>query len=90
MAITRLSDGKFVEVSDNFLTVFGYSREELIGSTALELGLWADPEERAYMVRTVQEQGSVVSEVSFINKSGVMRITLFSAQQAEIGGELFL
>ncbi|MDQ3927896.1 MAG: GGDEF domain-containing protein, partial [Chloroflexota bacterium] len=42
------------------------------------------------MVRTVQEQGSVVSEVSFINKSGVMRITLFSAQQAEIGGELFL
>jgi diguanylate cyclase (GGDEF)-like protein/PAS domain S-box-containing protein len=90
MAITRLSDGRFLEVNDNFLNLYGYSRKELIGSTAMELGMWANPEERAQMVSAVQEEGSVQQEVHFITRSGEIRINLFSAQILNIEGEEYL
>lgn len=90
MAITRLNDGRFLEVNDNFLSLYGYSREDVIGATSLELGMWADLDERADMVRTVQEEGSITREVSFINKAGDIRINQFSAQRIEIDGEVYL
>jgi len=37
MSLTRLSDGKFLDVNNAFLRVTGYEREEIIGSTALDL-----------------------------------------------------
>ncbi|HEY0069647.1 MAG TPA: sensor domain-containing diguanylate cyclase [Chloroflexia bacterium] len=90
MAITRLRDGRFLEVNDNFLGLFGYSREDVIGTTALELGMWADPEDRAEMVRIVGEEGKVHKEVNLLTKSGEIRVTLFAAQRIEIDGEQFL
>lgn len=90
MAITRLRDGSFLEVNDQFLMVYGYTREDLIGSKALELGIWADPEDRAEMVRAVEEEGSAHKEVNFLTKSGEVRVTLFSARRIEIDGEYFL
>ena len=90
MAITRLSDGRFLEVNDNFLSFYGYSRDDVIGATALELGMWANPEERAEMVRAVQEQGSVQREVKFLTSAGEIRVNLFSAQRIHIEGEEFL
>ncbi|MCD6163782.1 MAG: PAS domain S-box protein [candidate division Zixibacteria bacterium] len=40
VSITNLTDSKFIEVSDSFLDIFGCSRDEIIGSTAFELGLY--------------------------------------------------
>ncbi|MDD2899171.1 MAG: PAS domain S-box protein [Desulfuromonadaceae bacterium] len=41
-SITRLSDGVYLDVNQHFLTVSGFSREEVIGRTSLELG-WMSP-----------------------------------------------
>ena len=59
MAISRYADGRFMYMNDRFTTVFGYSRSEAIGKTSLELGLWADPGERAALWREVVERGGV-------------------------------
>src|SRR6185369_14315716 len=44
--ITRASDGKFVLVNDASVDWSGYSREEILGRTAVELGFWENSAER--------------------------------------------
>ncbi len=57
MSISRLEDGRFMEVNESFLALFEGSREEIVGRTAHELGFWVDPDDRRRMVRMVKEEG---------------------------------
>jgi len=43
MLIARVEDGRLVDVNDEFLRGGGWSREEALGHTTEELGLWGDP-----------------------------------------------
>jgi PAS domain S-box-containing protein len=45
-SITRLSDGRFVDVNHRYEEEFGWPREALLGKTSVELGLWASAAER--------------------------------------------
>ena len=40
MSITTLDDGSFIDVNESFLNLLGFSREEIIGKTSSEVGLW--------------------------------------------------
>jgi diguanylate cyclase (GGDEF)-like protein/PAS domain S-box-containing protein len=42
MSLVRLSDGHLLDVNHRFTQLFGYTCEEALGKTSLELGLWAD------------------------------------------------
>ncbi len=44
--ITLLSDGRHIEVNDSFCQVTGYTPEEVIGKTVVDLDLWVDLEDR--------------------------------------------
>ena len=45
ITISELDSGRFIEVNDAATRIFGYSRDELMGKSAVELGIW--PERRA-------------------------------------------
>lgn len=47
MALSEVDTGRYVEVNEAFLHVLGYQRAEVIGRTALELGIFAEPEQHA-------------------------------------------
>jgi PAS domain S-box-containing protein len=88
MVITTLKDGKFIEVNDSHNRITGYSREETIGHSALELGLWIKAEDRTRMTQILKEHGRVCNEeFEFRMKSGEIRNWLFSAEHIDIGGE---
>jgi PAS domain S-box-containing protein len=88
VTISALEDGRYIEVNDTFLRVSGYSKEEVIGCTSIELGIWADPSERAKMVKILHEKGSIYNqEVRFGTKSGEILTMLRSAELIDIGGE---
>lgn len=91
MTIATLEDGRLIEVNDSYVKVLGYSREESIDNTSLNLGMWVHHSDRASVVRLLQEQGSVESlEFQFRNRSGEIRTVLFSAEIIQIGSELCL
>jgi len=57
LVITRLDDGRFIEVNDAFERIYGYSREEVVGQRSTDLGLWIDPADRAAYVSRVGAEG---------------------------------
>jgi PAS domain S-box-containing protein len=85
-----LRDGRLVEVNQTFVEVTGYSREEAIGKTSLELGLWTSSRDRDEEMGAVREVGHVRNlEYSFRTRTGEEIIGLLSAEKIEIGGEPF-
>jgi PAS domain S-box-containing protein len=88
IVITTLQEGRFLDVNESFERNMGFARDEAIGHTSLELGLWAKPDERATVVEQIKKQGGVRNlELRLRTKSGAARVKLYSAEQIEIGGK---
>jgi len=85
IAITRMSDGHFVLVNDAFVNWSGYSREEIVGRTAFELGLWEQPSERQAFWDDLHRTGSVRQrECRFRNRAGRQFTMLISAEVIQL------
>ena len=57
--INRLSDGMYISINPGFTKMLGYTEEEVIGKTSLELNIWADPENRKNLVKELKEKQNV-------------------------------
>jgi diguanylate cyclase (GGDEF)-like protein/PAS domain S-box-containing protein len=88
IAISRLDDGTFIDVNDSFVRSSGYSREELIGSSGIDLGLWGDLGDRGRIVDALRAAGSIRElEITYRTKQGESQHVLCSAELVTIGGE---
>jgi PAS domain S-box-containing protein len=86
--IFRISDGRSILANDQFLTLTGFSRDEIIGHTAAELGLLADPQARPLFMKKLQESGHLNMASSRIrSKSGDVRDALSSMHAVTLSGE---
>jgi PAS domain S-box-containing protein len=85
LTITSLDDGRLLEVNEAFLRLSGYSHEEAIGKTPLELNLWIEPEKRAERIAMLRAGLPVPeTETRFRLKSGEERVCLVGAARVEI------
>ncbi len=57
--ITRVSDGRYLEVNPAFCRMLQRPRAEIVGRTSTELGVWANPEERTRLIDALQRDGKV-------------------------------
>ena len=90
LSIATVEDGRYVEVNDAVKEITGYERDELIGLTSKELGLFADYEKRSRFVKVAQEQGGFrEKEVAMIKKNGEHVSVLWSAATIEIMGTAY-
>ncbi len=88
IAIFRASDGRFVDVNDIFVKTSGYTREEIIGHTAAELQLYANPEERELSLRALRERGLLEPfEFKARTKSGEVCLGLSATAEITLGEE---
>ncbi|WP_236018974.1 putative bifunctional diguanylate cyclase/phosphodiesterase [Geomonas propionica] len=91
LSIASLADGKLVEVNEAFLKVLGFEREEVIGRSNDELGLWLDQAQPGALLFELSEKGAVRDmEVRISAKSGQELEGLVSADCIEMDGTPFL
>ncbi|HKO05152.1 MAG TPA: PAS domain S-box protein [Candidatus Acidoferrales bacterium] len=88
IAITTFQEGRFMDVNEEFERNSGFTRDEVIGHTALELGLWDDLDDREALIETINKHGRQQNhEIRFRTKSGKRRVKRYSAERIEIGGK---
>lgn len=74
IVVSSYSNGKTVDANDSFIRLSGYSREELIGRTASELGIYPDDENSDALLKKLNTEGRVHSASGlFRTKSGETR-----------------
>jgi len=86
--INRLSDGLYLDVNDGFTAMTGYSKEEVIGKSSLELNIWHNPQDRQRLVESLQQAGYIPNlESKFRFKDGTVVTGLMSARVIMLKGE---
>ncbi|HET9913356.1 MAG TPA: PAS domain S-box protein [Anaerolineales bacterium] len=85
--ISRVADGKFIDVNDAACQIYGYTREELLGHTSLEMKI-IKAEERRKIVDALRSQGVLRNlEVTVYSRSAGARVVLYSMELLDMHGE---
>lgn len=84
--ISRLDDGRHLDVNGAFRQQFGWSRFEALGATALDLGLWPDAAAHAGWLETLRRTGKIRDYPAVLRtRSGEPRQVLAAAEILELG-----
>ena len=88
VALTILPGGTFSEINQAFIDMFGYSRDEAIGKTTVELGVWLHKAVRDRYLQLLRKNGYVHNfEAEMRRKDGKVIVVLFSGVQLDIAGK---
>jgi PAS domain S-box-containing protein len=91
MAITRISDSKFIDINQAFCDDMGYTREEILGNTSEDLKIFKDPTLRARLVEAVSTSHSLKDiEASIRRRNGSIITGLFNIDLIYLENELCL
>src|SRR5207249_4055077 len=89
VGISAIPGGEFLEVNDSFTRLTGYTHDETLGRTPLELNLWKDPARRAEVMAKLQKESEVRDEEFVcLTKQGETRIAQFSGTLVVLDGKL--
>ena len=84
----RLSDGKYIDINEGFTKLTGYTREDAIGKSSVDLNIWYDPKDRQRLVKALQSEGYVENlEARFRRKNGQIGVGLMSARVLRLNQE---
>ena len=86
ITISTLDGARYLDVNDAYLRMLGYSREEVIGRTAYDLGLWRDPAERERVVQQIRGGSAQDVDTVIHTKEGRARNVLIALERIDIGG----
>jgi len=85
--INRLEDGRYILINKGFTKITGYSEEEVVGKTSLELKIWTNLNDRVKLVNGLKEKGEVENlETTFLMKNGSIRNGIMSATIIDLDG----
>jgi PAS domain S-box-containing protein len=88
MTITSVEGGRFIDINRSFERQMGYSKEEVLGRSSAELGIWTEPVERSSFYSDLLERGrSEEREVKLRTKAGGTMWAVISAETITVGGQ---
>ncbi len=91
IGITTVAEGRCIDVNEAGLRTLGYRREEMVGRTMLELGVWESKAARDRMIRVLEKDGMVRDfEIHFRGKNGKTFTGLFSADLIDFNGDRYM
>ncbi len=87
MVLSSLPGLRYVAVNDSWLRMTGFTREQVVGRTAEEVGM-LDPEERAALYARADAAGGLhEADFQFRARDGQVRHGLVSTQRLTVDGE---
>jgi PAS domain S-box-containing protein len=88
MTVARTGDGTIVELNPRFEAMFGWTRQEALHKTAVELGLWRDLEDRRDLIHALERDGKVDNrETRLRRKDGSELVFMVSVRPIELDGQ---
>ncbi len=79
MTISTIKDGRYIDVSDAFITLMGLSRDEVIGNTSTGIG-FITAEQRSLVLNELEKKGRVENlELQVRTKCSELRYGLFNS-----------
>jgi PAS domain S-box-containing protein len=87
-SLTTIEEGRYLDVNEAFLKLFGRSRDEVIGKTALDLNVWVDLNRRAELFSKLKQDGEVRHfEMAMRSRNGQIFELLWSGNRVRIGAQ---
>jgi PAS domain S-box-containing protein len=87
IVLMNVDTGQFVDVNHSFVDISGYSREEVLGRTMLELGIYRNPAEREEIYSRLERDGMLRDfDFEALRKDGSSAICAMNCQTLEIDG----
>jgi PAS domain S-box-containing protein len=91
ISISRLSDGKFIDVNPSFTKLLGFEKDEAIGKTSFDLNVWVNPGDRAELIKGLNHENSTSKlEMVLRAKDGHYINVLMSASNLLMNEEQYL
>jgi PAS domain S-box-containing protein len=89
--ISDADDGTYIDMNQQWTPMSGWTHEEAIGKTSLELGFWPSPDDRREMIRKLSAEGEVRQlEIYLRRKNGELFLTEYSGRFVEINNQRYL
>ncbi|EXJ16172.1 Periplasmic Sensor Signal Transduction Histidine Kinase [Imhoffiella purpurea] len=86
--ISTIDEGRIIDANERYLHLIGAEREEVLGRTTLDIGIWGDRAFRDDMIERLKEGDSFLDAETVIHsRSGASRDILWSAEIIQLGGE---
>ena len=86
--LTSMPAGTVMDANEVFLRDMGYRREEVVGRTVAELGLFDRPGQLARVLEEMRERGKVYGlELPFRTRTGAVLTCLLSVVEVSLGGQ---
>lgn len=87
IAINRVDNAQYIDCNQALLDVLGFTREEMLGRTSLELGIWTNQHDRARLIRYLEHHDSCRDfETQFTRKNGEVFWGRMSASKIDVDG----
>jgi PAS domain S-box-containing protein len=87
LVISDIATGRFIDVNARWMEMLGHAKEEQIGRTSKEVGIWADPEQRDNAIQLLLRDGSFKEfPIEFLTRTGDVRSALWSAEVINLQG----
>lgn len=88
VVITRVHDGRMLDVSPAFRWMTGWAPSEVLGHTSTDLQLWHRPGDRERLLAIVMQDGACINmETEFRVKDGRVITVLVSSQRGTVAGQ---
>jgi PAS domain S-box-containing protein len=83
-------DGRILDINHSWERTSGYQRSDVVGKTALELGLWANPDEYRSIREALMRVGAVTQRVQLRRREGEVRDVFVAGSLVDVAGRSFI
>ncbi len=91
ISISEIGTGLLIEVNEAYQKVFGFDKDEVIGRTSTDIGIWVNKDDRKIVIDELEKYGKYNNkEIKFRRKDGKIIHTIVSGNIISLNDKKYL